>query len=238
MRLNRYLAHAGLGSRRAVESLITQGRVTVDGRAVTDLACRVGPDATVAVDGRVVLPEGVEYHLLHKPLGVISTASDPHGRAKVTDFIRSRVRLYPVGRLDADSTGAILLTNDGDAAMRMTHPRYGVEKTYRAEVEGIPGSRLIRLLISGIELEDGTAIADRARVVRQRRSSRPAVLEIVIHQGRNRQVRRMLDAAGHPAVSLARIAFGPIRLGSLAPGRSRELTPGEVAEIRRYHEIS
>lgn len=227
MRLGKYLAHAGVASRRAAEQLVAEGRVTVRGEPVLDPARDVDERSGVEVDGAPVRPEPIEVHVLNKPAGVVSTASDTHGRRTVTDLVRSKRRLYPVGRLDADTTGLILLTNDGDLANRLMHPRYGVEKVYRARVEPKPvGDGALRRLREGVPLADGRTSPARVRQVR------PGLLEIAIAEGRKRQVRRMLEAVGHTAVDLCRIGFGPLRLKDLAEGKSRRLTPAEVERLR------
>ena len=229
MRLAKYLAHAGIASRRAAEMMIAAGRVSVAGETVRDPARDVAPDSAVAVDGRAV--EGPEQRLviaLHKPVGVLSTARDTHGRPTVLDLVPARgARLYPVGRLDADSSGLILLTNDGELANRLMHPRYEVPKTYRVRVAGgTPAPEALARLRAGVELEDGpTAPAAVRRVGR-------AELEITIREGRNRQVRRMCEAVGHPVTALCRVAFAGLRLGHLAPGEHRTLGAAEVARLR------
>lgn len=228
MRLNRFLAHAGVASRRAAEKLIVSGRVSVGGEIVTDPARDVDEGSGVAVDGEPVRPEPLEVHMLNKPRGVVSTAADTHGRPTVVDAIPSARRLYPVGRLDADTTGLILLTNDGDLANRLTHPRYGVPRVYRARVEGGRFSKAeLRALREGVELDDGVTAPAKAREVR------PGVVEIELREGRKRQVRRMLEAVGHPVTELERIAFGPLRLTGLAVGRHRRLTAAEVERLRQ-----
>jgi 23S rRNA pseudouridine2605 synthase len=231
VRLARYLAHAGVASRRAAEKLIADGRVRVDRDVVTDPARDVGEGSAVEVDGRAVAPEPREVWLVNKPAGVVSTASDRHGRPIVTDLVASDRRLYPVGRLDAATTGLILLPNDGDLANRLTHPRYGVERVYTARVEPAPVPEpALRRLREGVELDDGrTGPAG----VRQ---SAPGVLELTIAEGRKHQVRRMCEAVGHPVVQLERVAFGPLRLGSLGPGEARRLTPAEVERLRKTAE--
>jgi 23S rRNA pseudouridine2605 synthase len=183
------------------------------------------------VDGRAVAPEPREVWLVNKPAGVVSTASDTHGRPIVTDLVESDRRLYPVGRLDAATTGLILLTNDGDLANRLTHPRYGVERVYRARVEPAPVPEpALRRLREGIELEDGRTSPAGVR------QSAPGVLELTIAEGRKRQVRRMCEAVGHPVAELERVAFGPLRLGSLEPGQARLLTPAEIERLRKTAE--
>ena len=231
MRLARYLAHAGVASRRAAEGLIADGHVSVDGDVVTDPARDVGDASAVEVDGHAVATELREVWLVNKPAGVVSTASDTHGRAIVTDLVESERRLYPVGRLDAATTGLILLTNDGELANRLTHPRYGIERVYRARVEPGPVREgALRRLREGVDLEDGRTSPAGAR------QPSPGVLELTIAEGRKRQVRRMCEAVGHPVVELERVAFGPLRLGALAPGQVRLLTPAEVERLRKTAE--
>jgi 23S rRNA pseudouridine2605 synthase len=231
VRLVKYLAHAGVASRRAAEELIAAGRVTVGGSVVTDPARDVDERSGVEVDGRAVRPEPHEVHLLNKPKGVVSTARDTHGRQTVVDLVKSRRRLYPVGRLDADTTGLILLTNDGELAERLTHPRYGVEKVYRARVAPpkVAGDALRRLR-EGVKLDDGLTAPARVR------SAGWGVLEITLREGRKRQVRRMLEAVGHRVITLERVAFGPLGLRGLEPGESRRLSAREVERLRRATE--
>ncbi len=229
MRLAKYLAHAGVASRRAAETLVAAGRVSVDGSLVIDPAHDVGDDARVALDGRPL--QGAEprvLYALHKPVGVVSTARDTHGRKTVLDLVPARgLRLYPVGRLDADSSGLILLTNDGELANRLTHPRFEVSKTYRVKLAGPPVTdRALRALRSGVQLEDGITAPARARRVSEH------VIELTIHEGRNRQVRRMCKAVGHPVVELTRVAFGSLELGELKPGAHRRLSDGEMKRLR------
>ena len=228
MRLGKFLAHAGVASRRAAEGLIADGRVTVGGEVVTNPATDVDERSGVAVDGRTVAPEQREVHALNKPAGVVSTARDTHGRPTVVELVRSRGRLYPVGRLDADSTGLILLTNDGELADLLTHPRYGVQKVYRVKVQPRRvARRAIDALRSGVELEDGLTAPARVRQVA------PGVLELTLREGRKRQVRRMCEAVGHRVVELERVAFGPLGLRGLERGRSRRLKDAEVDRLRR-----
>jgi 23S rRNA pseudouridine2605 synthase len=227
MRLAKHLAHAGVASRRAAEALVAEGRVTIDGAVVTDPARDVTGQEAIAVDGEAVRgAEGHVVYALHKPAGVVSTASDTHGRRTVVDLVPAAQRLYPVGRLDVDTTGLILLTNDGDLAHALTHPSFEVPKTYRARLEGRPNERALRALREGVELEDG-----RTAPARVRRAGAHE-LELTIHEGRKRQVRRMLEAVGHRVVSLRRVAFGPLRLGELGAGRHRRLTAAEVQRLR------
>jgi 23S rRNA pseudouridine2605 synthase len=229
MRLAKYLAHAGVASRRSAETLIADGRVRVEGRLTTDPARDVGEDSCVTVDGRPVSgPEPRVVYAVHKPLDVVSTARDTHGRPTVIELAPADgLRLYPVGRLDADSSGLILLTNDGELANRLTHPGFQVRKTYLARVGGGPiGDRDLRALRRGVELEDGPTAPARVR-----RVGRDAI-ELTIHEGRNRQVRRMCAAVGHPVLGLQRIAFGSLRLNGLASGAHRRLSAVEVERLR------
>jgi 23S rRNA pseudouridine2605 synthase len=201
--------------------------VTVADEVVTDPARDVDESSGVLVDGEAVAPESLEVHLLNKPAGVVSTARDTHGRRTVTELVRSGRRLYPVGRLDAETTGLILLTNDGELANRLTHPRYGVPRTYLARVERGPvPEHALRRLREGVELEDGTTAPAKVRQIER------GVLELTIKEGRKRQVRRMCEAIGHPVTELTRIAFGPLRLSDLAPGQHRRLTAAEVERLR------
>jgi 23S rRNA pseudouridine2605 synthase len=234
MRLAKHLAHAGVASRRASEAIIAEGRVTVDGETVTDPARDVDGTEAITVDGRPLgaageTPTRVVF-ALHKPAGVVSTAKDTHGRPTVIDLVDvPGRRLYPVGRLDADTTGLILLTDDGDLAHRLTHPSFEVPKTYRAEVEHGPvPERALRALREGVDLDDGRTAPAQVR----RRG--PGVLELTIHEGRKRQVKRMCAAVGHPVTKLTRIAFGPLRLtDDLPAGAVRQLTPAEVERLRK-----
>jgi 23S rRNA pseudouridine2605 synthase len=229
MRLGKYLAHAGVASRRAAEALVMAGRVRVAGEVVTDPARAVGPGARVAVDGRELSgPEPRVVFALHKPVGVVSSARDTHGRPTVVGLVPAEgLRLYPVGRLDLDSSGLILLTNDGELANRLTHPRFEVPKTYRARVAGGPVSNgALRALRRGVQLEDGRTAPARVRL------TGAGELELTIHEGRNRQVRRMAEAVGHPVLALVRTRFGPLRLDGLAEGEHRRLRPAEVERLR------
>jgi len=227
MRLGKHLAHAGVASRRGAEALVAAGRVTVDGDVITDPARDVSGQEAIAVDGeRVRVDDARVVYAVHKPAGVVSTARDTHGRPTVVELVSSPHRLYPVGRLDADTTGLILLTNDGDLAYALTHPRFEVPRTYRARVEGRPDERALRALREGVELEDGRTAPARVRRVGAHE------VELTIHEGRKRQVKRMLAAVGHPVATLQRVAFGPLRLGELAPGKHRRLTAAEVQRLR------
>ncbi len=229
MRLAKYLANAGVASRRAAEPIIAAGRVSVDGVTVTDPARDVDDTHAVRVDGALLQPvtdvDRVVY-ALHKPAGVVSTAQDTHGRRTVVELVPSSQRLYPVGRLDADTTGLILLTNDGDLAHRLTHPSFEVDKTYLAVVGGGPVRELaLAQLRTGVELEDGLTAP--ARVQRLR----PDTLALTIHEGRKRQVKRMCSAVGHPVHSLQRVQFGSLALGDLGPGAYRRLSDAEVSAL-------
>jgi 23S rRNA pseudouridine2605 synthase len=229
MRLAKYLAHAGVASRRAAETIIAEGRVTVAGQVVLDPARDVDERCEVAVDGGPVDgPEPTVAYAVNKPIGVLSTAQDTHGRPTVVSLVPDETRrLYPVGRLDADSSGLILLTNDGELAQRLTHPSYEVPKTYRVGVAGGPvGESALAKLCAGVRLEDGMTAPAQVRLVRE------GVLEVTIREGRNRQVRRMCEAVGHPVVALERIAFGRVKLAGLAPGASRRLGEAELARLR------
>jgi 23S rRNA pseudouridine2605 synthase len=228
MRLAKYLAHAGVASRRAAETLVSEGRVRVRGEVVRDPALDVDENSEVEVDGRVVSgPEERVVYAVNKPSGVLSTASDPHERPTIVGMVGGQGRrLYPVGRLDADSTGLILLTNDGALAHRLTHPSFHIAKTYRVRVDGAVGERALRALREGVELEDGrTAPASVRRLA-------ASELEITIHEGRNRQVRRMCEAVGHPVLALERVAFGPLRIGDLPRGGHRRLSDAELRLLR------
>ena len=229
-RLQKVLARAGYGSRRACELLIEEGRVTVDGEAVT-LGRRVDPNRErVEVDGVPVSASGdLLYYVLNKPRGVVTTAQDPQGRTTVLDLVPREPRVFPVGRLDADTEGLLLLTNDGDLANRLTHPRHGVEKEYLAHVEGRPSPGAVRALRHGVDLEDGRTAPARASLTAAN------AIRITIHEGRNRQVRRMCEAVGHPVLRLVRTRIGPLADRSLRPGDWRLLTAGE---IRRLQEVS
>jgi len=226
MRLNAYLARAGVASRRGADELIKAGRVTVNGEP-GQLNTFVDGSARVEVDGRAVAPQTLAYVLLHKPAGVVTTARDPQGRPTVVDLVDHASRVVPVGRLDADTTGALLLTNDGELAHRLAHPRYGGEKTYEADVEREPSYEAIRALAEGIELDDGPTAPAKARRLG------PSRVELVLHEGRKHQVKRMLAAVGHPVVQLHRSRYGGLTLDGLWPGESRELTGPEADSLRR-----
>jgi 23S rRNA pseudouridine2605 synthase len=225
VRLNAFLARSGVASRRGADDLIRAGRVRVNG-APGQLNTVVGRHDIVEVDERRVQLQALAYVLLHKPAGVVTTARDPQRRATVVELVPAEPRVVPVGRLDADTTGALLLTNDGDLAHRLAHPRYGVPKVYEADVEGRPSADALARLRDGVELEDGvTAPAEVRRLG-------PSRIELTLHEGRNRQVRRMCEAVGHPVLRLHRSRYAGLRLGKLEPGGWRELTKKEVSELR------
>jgi 23S rRNA pseudouridine2605 synthase len=226
MRLNSFLARAGVASRRGADELIKAGRVHVNGEEAR-LDTFVGDSDTVEVDGRAVSAQRLAYVLLHKPAGVVTTARDPHGRPTVVELVAAEPRVVPVGRLDADTTGALLLTNDGLLAHRLAHPRYGVEKVYEAEVEGDADEDALQRLREGVDLEDGRTAPARARRLG------PGRVELVLHEGRKHQVKRMLAAVGHPVVRLHRSGYAGLTLGGLEPGAWRELEPSEIEELRR-----
>ena len=225
MRLGKYLAHAGVASRRAAEELIAAGRVRVGGEIVTDPARDVNEGSGVEVDGASVTPEAREVWAVNKPAGVVSTAREPGRRPAITELVDSEQRLYPVGRLDADTTGLILLTNDGELANRLTHPRYGVPKTYRVRLARPPSDRDLERLRGGVRLEDGTTSAAEIQKLGERE------LEVTISEGRKRQVRRMAEAVGNEVEALTRIRIGSLELGGLRPGDARLLEEGEVAAL-------
>jgi 23S rRNA pseudouridine2605 synthase len=232
IRLQKVLAQAGVGSRRRCEELMATGRVEVNGEVVTQMGIRVDPHTDlVRVDGRRIPPPSDHaYLVLNKPRGVVSSMADEQGRRDLTEFVAGRdERLFHVGRLDTDTSGLLLLTNDGDLAHRLAHPSYEFTKTYVALVDGAVGDAVGRRLRDGIELEDGPAAVDRF-VVKDRSRGR-SLVELDLHMGRNRIVRRMLAAVGHPVVELTRTTFGPIHLGGLGVGRSRELTREELGDL-------
>ncbi len=230
MRLNAYLARAGVASRRRADELIAAGRVSVNG-VRGELNTVVGSRDLVEVDGQRVAAQPLAYVLLHKPAGVVTTAKDPHGRRTVVELVPHAPRVVPVGRLDADTTGALLLTNDGPLAHRLAHPRYGVEKVYEAEVEGVPTEEALRKLRAGVVLDDGPTAPAGVRVLERR--SRGSVLELTLHEGRKHQVKRMCDAVGHPVRRLHRSRYAELDLEGVDVGEWRELTPEEVAGLRR-----
>lgn len=225
-RLQKWLAVAGVASRRAVEPIIKEGRVAVNGAVVTNPAHPVDAEDGVTVDGKPVETEARKVFMVHKPVGVIATASDTHGRETITSLIPDAGRLYPVGRLDAESEGLIVLTNDGELANRLTHPRYEVPKTYQVNVEGTLSAESLQKLETGVELEDGMTAPAEVRVLSDNR------FEIIVHEGRNRQIRRMGDAIGHRITRLIRTSIGPLTLGSLRSGSYRELAGRELEALR------
>jgi 23S rRNA pseudouridine2605 synthase len=232
IRLQKVLAAAGVGSRRACEELIAAGRVSVDGKRVTELGTRVDPEsAVIRVDDlRVTTASDRVYLALNKPRGMVSTLSDPEGRPSVGDLVAERRdRLFSVGRLDAETTGLLLLTNDGELAHRLTHPSYGVEKTYLAEVPGPLARDVGKRLRDGVLLDDGPVRVDRFRVVDS--AAGKVLVEVVLHEGRKHVVRRLLAEVGHPVLSLVRTAVGPVQLGGQRPGKMRPLTSQEVGAL-------
>ncbi len=232
VRLQKVLAAAGIGSRRECEELIREGRVEVDGQTVTELGTRVNSARQqIRVDGEMLRRPRQAYFAINKPAGILSTSRDPSGRPRVIDLAPSHERLFTVGRLDKSSEGLILVTNDGQLTDLLTHPRYGVEKTYLAQVVGVPTAQELGHLRRGVHFAEGFAHAKRVRVRRTHRHS--AVLEIVLDEGRNREVRRLLARIGHKVVRLQRIAIGPLRLGNLQPGESRALSHEEVEGLYR-----
>jgi pseudouridine synthase len=228
VRLNAYLARAGVASRRGADDLIRAGRVRVNGEP-GELSTFVERGDVVELDGRRLEPEPLVYVLLHKPAGVVTTARDPQGRPTVVGLVGHERRVVPVGRLDADTTGALLLTNDGALAHRLMHPRYEVDKVYEAEVEGEPDDAALARLAEGVELDDGASAPAGVRRLR------PSRIELTIHEGRKHQVKRMLEAVGHPVRRLHRREYAGLTLEGLAPGEWRELTPDELARLQRLH---
>jgi len=225
MRLNAYLARTGVASRRGADELIKRGRVRVNG-VTAGLNTFVEAGDVVDLDGRLLVPQRVAYVLLHKPAGVVTTASDPHGRPTVVDLVEHESRVVPVGRLDADTTGVLLLTNDGELAHRLAHPRYEVDKVYEADVEGEPSDEAISRLQEGVELEDGRTAPAKARRLA------PSRVELAIHEGRKHQVKRMLEAVGHPVTRLHRSRYAGLTTEGVDPGKWRELTDEEVSSLR------
>ncbi len=227
-RIQKVLAQAGVGSRRVGDALVAAGRVRVNGEvARPGRRVDVDHDVVTVDDVPIGVRPGLVYYLLHKPAGVVTTASDPQGRPTVVEAVPAEPRVFPVGRLDVDTEGLLVLTNDGDLTQRLTHPSFGVEKEYVAEVEGAPTRGALRALREGVELDDGVTAPARVS------SSSPGVLRLVIHEGRNRQVRRMCAAVGHPVRRLVRTRIGPLRLSGLAPGEWRPLTVAEVRALER-----
>jgi 23S rRNA pseudouridine2605 synthase len=225
--LAKFLAHGGVASRRRAEEIIGKGLVTVEGEVVTDPARDVDAGDDVRVNGEPVAAEVREVWVVNKPVGVVSTAREPGSRRPVVDLVETKARLYPVGRLDADSSGLMLLTNDGELANRLTHPRYEVPKTYVASLKKPIAAADLERLAHGVELDDGPTAPTQVK----RRGERE--VEIVLREGRNRQVRRMLEAVGNEVVALRRVGFGPLRLGNLKEGASRRLSDDEIAELHK-----
>lgn len=230
MRLNAFLARAGIASRRRADELILERRVQVNGET-GELNTVVGEDDTVEVDGERVEAQPLRYILLNKPAGVVTTADDPEGRPTVVDLVSDEVRVVPVGRLDADTTGALLLTNDGQLAHRLAHPSFGVPKVYEADVEASPSPAALTQLRAGVDLEDGRTAPAEVRVVR--RGTRVTRLELILHEGRKHQVKRMCAAVGHPVRNLHRTRYAGLDLEGIEPGKWRELTRDEVESLRQ-----
>jgi 23S rRNA pseudouridine2605 synthase len=232
-RLQKYLARAGVASRRGAEEIITAGRVAVNGIVVRELGVKVtsGVDV-VTVDGRLVVPTAVhEYLMLNKPDGVVTTLDDPQGRPTVASFLpQDAPRMFPVGRLDQNTTGLLLLTNDGELANQLMHPRFHVPKTYVAEVDGMPDDEDVRRLREGVDLDDGRTLPAEAELVSVLEHT--SIVRLVLREGRKRQVRRMLSAVGHPVLTLRRVAYGPVQIGDLVEGAVRRLTTAEVDALR------
>ena len=236
-RLQKVLAMAGHGSRRACEELIVEGRVMVDGEIANKLGTRVDPQThEIRVDGVALPRRKLIYYVLNKPAGVLSTNNDPSGRARVIDLVPGDQRLFTVGRLDKESEGLILVTNDGDLANRLAHPRYGVDKIYQVEVAGKPEPEHLRELRQGVHLAEATVRAESVAIKKSRPHS--TILEITLREGRNREIRRMLARVGHKVLRLKRIALGPLRLGDMPVGAYRELTHREVVELRESSSVA
>ena len=234
-RLQKILAQAGVASRRAAEEMILAGRVAVDGQVQTALGCKADAAKNkITIDGKPLpVMETRQYWMVHKPAGVVCTAADPQGRSKILDLLPPQVgaRLYPVGRLDKDSQGLVLLTNDGELAARLMHPRHKVAKTYRVWVKGSPGAAAVASLRKGVMLEDGLSAP--ARVYVKAAGMRKSKLSFVLHEGRKRQIRRMCEAVGHPVERLVRVGLGPLHLGDLPPGAARPLKVREIKELKQ-----
>ncbi|WP_456278472.1 pseudouridine synthase [Bacillus sp. AK128] len=232
-RLQKVIAQAGVASRRKAEELIQEGRVTVNGKVMKELGTKVSSNDKVEVDGIPLEREQPVYFLLYKPTGVISSVSDDKGRKVVTDFFPLlKERIYPIGRLDYDTSGVLLLTNDGDFANTLMHPKHEVDKVYIAKVKGVPTREQLRLLATGVKLEDGITAPARTKMISSDKKKNTSIIQIIIHEGRNRQVRRMFEAIGCPVMKLKREQYGFITLHGLTPGESRELSPHEVKQLR------
>lgn len=231
IRLQKVLAQAGVASRRASEIMIEEGRVEVNGKVVTEQGVRVDPERdTIRVDGsRIPAARRHSYWVLNKPRGVVSTMEDPQGRPTLADYAPGRERLFHVGRLDTDTEGLIILTNDGELTHRLTHPKYEVPKTYLVDCEGLLDNKTLKQLEKGVRLDDGLARADKVKLVM--RSEDKSLVALTLHEGRNRIVRRMMDAVGHPVRRLSRTAIGPVTLGQLQVGAARELTRDELGAL-------
>lgn len=233
MRLQKFLAHAGVASRRASEELIRQGRIAVNGKTVTDMGVSVGENDAVALDGKLIANKETGhkiYIILNKPVGYVSTAKDQFGRPAVTDLVKDiKTRLYPVGRLDYDTSGLIILTNDGELTYRLTHPKHGINKVYEAMVSGVPASSEVERFEAGLEIEDYVTSPARLEVLEVKGGN--AVVRVTVHEGKNRQVRKMCKAIGHKVLTLKRVSIGPIALMDLPEGKWRELTLEEVKSL-------
>ncbi len=233
MRLQKFLAHAGVASRRASEELIRQGRIAVNGKTVTDMGVSVGENDAVALDGKLIANKETGhkiYIILNKPVGYVSTAKDQFGRPAVTDLVKDiKTRLYPVGRLDYDTSGLIILTNDGELTYRLTHPKHGINKVYEAMVSGVPVSSEVERFEAGLEIEDYVTSPARLEVLEVKGGN--AVVRVTVHEGKNRQVRKMCKAIGHKVLTLKRVSIGPIALMDLPEGKWRELTLEEVKSL-------
>lgn len=234
-RLQKVLAHAGVASRRHCEELIAQGKVQVNGQVVREQGMKVDPlTDKIVVNGQQIKQEQHVYLLLYKPTGVITSVTDPRGRRVVIDLLKGiKERVYPVGRLDYDTSGLLLLTNDGELANKLAHPSYEIDKVYRAWVKGVPSQEKVRKLATGIRLEDGMTSPGESKLLKTDSSSQKALVELTIHEGRNRQVRRMCEAIGHPVMTLERIRLGFLTLEGLKPGEYRKLTREEVESLKR-----
>ncbi|WP_096434813.1 pseudouridine synthase [Alteribacter populi] len=232
-RLQKVIAQAGITSRRKAETLIEEGRVRVNGKTVTELGTKVDVHTDdVEVDGVPISKEEPVYYLLYKPQGIISSVEDHLGRKVVTDLIETESRIFPIGRLDSDTSGLLLLTNDGEFANLLMHPKYRIHKTYIAKVQGIPSRQKLKQLEKGIHLEDGKTAPARTKFIKGNNQKGTAIVELTIHEGKNRQVRRMLEAIGHPVDKLKREQYGFLTLKGLNAGEYRELKPHEVKKLR------
>ncbi|MGE5583248.1 MAG: pseudouridine synthase [Bacillota bacterium] len=238
MRLNKFLAQAGVASRRQADQLIKEGRLTVNGRVITEVGVLVDPlNDEIKFDGRTVVMEPeFEYLILHKPPGFLSTVRDPFGRPTVMDLLpKNKTRLYPVGRLDLDTSGLLFFTNDGELALALTHPRHLVEKVYRVKVKGVPSRQELQRLAAGIMLDDGMTAP--AKIALEAVENGNAIIGIKIREGRKRQIKRMMRAIGHPVLSLHRLEVGPLKLGGLKPGQYRHPTTSELEELSRLKKL-